>query len=555
MFAQLELRVASGDAHDTNRREEPMRIVHWPLLLVPLQGSATAPPAVRGPAIQQNLGTHHYAVNASPEAQRYFDQGLRLFWAFNHAEAIRSFREGERIDSTCAMCAFGIALALGPNINAAMSPAASESALVAARRARARATDTTEIRLIDALAMRYASADTAQRARLDTAYARALRRVVASSPKDLEVRAWYVDAMMNLTPWNYWEPDGAPRPGTRTILAHLDTILAANPVHPGGCHLFIHAVEARFASRAIRCAEQLAASMPGAGHLVHMPAHVYIRVGRYADAIEANRHAMHADQATLDLPGAVKRGTYASSYVPHNKHFLSFAASMMGASQLAIGPAFEAAEDVDPKVAAALPWVEAITPVGLLTLVTFGQWDRILAEPAPPPDQRFATGMAFYARGIAFAAKRRWAEANAALDSVGRIAFVFPPGDNKTALLIAERALAGEIELRRGQLAAAIRSFQSAVLLEDGMLYSEPPVWYYPMRHSLGKALVLAGRFREAESVYRKDLERFPENGWSLYGLTQALKGQGRLAEARATLARFDRAWSRADVQITASRF
>lgn len=228
---------------------------------------------------------------------------------------------------------------------------------------------------------------------------------------------------------------------------------------------------------------------------------------------------------------------------------------MMGASELAIEHAYDAVSSVDPKTAAELPWVEAITPITYWTLVTFGQWDRLLAEPAPPADQRFATGMAFYARGVAFAAKRRWAEANAALDSVGRIAFSFPNGDNKTALLIAERALAGEIDLRRNLLSSAIRSFQSAVILEDTMLCSEPPVWYYPMRQSLGKAMVLAGRFREAESVYRKDLERFPDNGWSLYGLVQALKGQGRIALAQAALARFNRAWSGADVTLTASRF
>lgn len=532
-----------------------MRFFHSTLLLAALQGPALMPAAAQAPAIQENLGAHHFAVNASPDAQRYFDQGLRLFWGFNHADAIRSFREGERTDSSCAMCAFGIALALGPNINAPMTASAADSALVAVRRARLRATNAGEIELIDALTERYTAAEPAQRARLDSAYAKALRRVVAATPSNLEARAWYADAMMNLSPWNYWNNDGTPRPGTRTVLAQLDTVLRANPDHPGACHLYIHAVEAKYPARAIRCAERLAALMPGAGHIVHMPAHIYIRVGRYADAIELNRHALHADHALLDGPGATKRGLYPSGYYPHNHHFLSFAASMMGASQLAITHAFEAAAGVDPAVAAEVPWVEAIMPIGYWTLVTFGQWDRILAEPTPAPDQRFATGMAFYARGIAFAAKRRWAEANAALDSVARIAARFADGDNKTALLIAERALAGEIELRRGAHGAAIRSFQSAVILEDGMLYGEPPVWYYPMRHSLGKALVLAGRYQEAENVYRRDLERFPENGWSLFGLSQALKGSGKPREAQEVLARFHRAWAKADVKLTASRF
>lgn len=532
-----------------------MRFIHVPVLLAALQGSALASAVAQAPTIQENLGAHHYVVNASPKAQRYFDQGLRLLWGFNHAEAIRSFREGERLDSTCAMCAFGMAYAYGPNINASMVPGGADSAAAAVKRAKTRATDAGEKALIEALAERYTSTDPAQRAALDSAFARAMRRVVAADPKNLEARVWYADAMMNLSPWNYWNTDATPRPGTRTILAQLDTVLKANPDHPGGCHLYIHAVEAKYPARAVRCAERLASLMPGAGHIVHMPAHIYIRVGRYADAVETNKHAVHADHALLEGPGASKPKLYASSYYPHNHHFLAFAASMMGASQLAIDHAFKAAQAVDLSIAAELPWVEAILPVGYQTLVTFGQWDRILAEPAPPRDQRFATGMALYARGMAFAAKRRWAEANAALDSVGRIASAFPNGDNKTALMIAERALAGDIDLRKGAYSAAIRSLQSAVALEDGMLYNEPPVWYYPMRQSLGKAFLEAGRYKEAEEVYRRDLDRFPENGWSLFGLAQALDGGGKKRESKAVRDRFARAWAKADVKLTASRF
>ena len=533
-----------------------MRFVYVPLILIGLEGSAPAlaPIGAQRPAMQENLGTHHYSVNASPAAQRYFDQGLRLFWAFNHAEAIRSFHEAERLDSTCAMCAFGVALAYGPNINAPMTRLAADSALAASKRAQWRASDPNEVELIDALAERYASTDSTLRARQDTAYMRAMRRVVAREPRNLEARVLFADALMNLSPWNYWYSDGSMRPGTRTVLEQLDTVLKADPDHPGACHLYIHAVEARYPERAVHCAERLASLMPGAGHLVHMPAHVYIRVGRYADAAEANRRAAHIDHVSFDAPGAVRRGIYPSGYMPHNHHFLSFAASMMGASQLAIDQAFQAAADVDPAVAADLPWVEAIMPIGYQTLVTFAQWDRILAEPPPPVEHQFALGMSFYARGVAFAAKKRWAESNAALDSVGRIASAFPKGDNKSALLIAERALEGEIDMRRGSMSAAVRSFQSAVILEDGTPYNEPPIWYYPMRHSLGKALILSGRFVEAEEVYRRDLERFPENGWSLYGLAQALKGRGKLSEAGQVLDRFNRAWAKADIKIDGSR-
>lgn len=520
---------------------------------------ALATPAMRGQAqtvvLRDNLGTHHYPVNASPEAQRYFDQGLRLFWAFNHAEAVRSFAEGERLDPACAMCAWGVALALGPNINVAMPSSAGDSARVAIARAAALATRPDEQRMIEALRARYGTGAGEARVALDTAYAVAMREVVRQAPDDAEARALLADALMNLSPWNYWKEDGRPRPATKEILRQLDEVLAMNPDHPGGCHLLIHAVEARDPRRAIHCAERLAALMPGAGHLVHMPAHIYIRVGRYADAVRTNEHALHADATTLDGPGAIKRGVYANGLHPHNHHFLAFAATMMGSSMLAIDHARHAARGLDPAVAAEIPWIEAITPITYWTLVTFGEWDRVLAEPLPPSGQRYAMGMALYARGVAFAAKRRWAEARAALDSVRRIAKVHPEGENKIALRIGALALEGEIAMRMGAHHDAVGLFTKAVALEDALPYTEPPAWYYPMRHSLGKALLKAGRFSDAERVYAEDLARFPENGWSLYGMVQALKGMRRTPEARRFLERYNRAWANADVRLAYSRF
>ncbi len=451
------------------------------------------------------------------------------------------------------MCAFGIALASGPNINAPVADLDTARASVA--RARRLVNNPDELRLIEALAARYAASDPANRVSDDSAYAHALGRIVEQAPNNLEAKTLYADALMNLSPWNYWNSDGSPRHGTRTILNQLESVLLANRNHPGACHLYIHAVEAKHPRRAVECAERLAALMPGVGHVVHMPAHIYIRVGRYADAVAINEHAVHADKSFMDGPHAVRRGIYASGYYPHSHHFLSFAAAMMGASELAINHAFKAAAGVDAAVAEQISWIETITPIGFQTLVTFGEWDRILAEQLPSPSMRFATGMAYYARGVAFAAKGRWAEADAARDSVARAAKVVAEGDNRTAMLIAELALGGEIALRRGRADAAIQSFQQAAVLEDAMPYNEPPVWYYPIRHSLGKALLSAGRFAEAERAYEEDLERFPENGWSLYGLVKALKGQHRQPEANAVLARFNKAWVAADVQLRGSRF
>ncbi|NNG14853.1 MAG: tetratricopeptide repeat protein, partial [Gemmatimonadales bacterium] len=306
---------------------------------------------------------------------------------------------------------------------------------------------------------------------------------------------------------------------------------------------------------AVACAERLAALMPGAGHIVHMPGHIYIRVGRYQDAVEANKHAVHADESYLEGPLVTKRGIYPQGYYPHNYHFMSFAASMAGNSETAIYAARQVAEKVGPDVAREIEWLEAITPVVHWTLVTFGRWDEVLAEPLPPSDLRFTTGQAYYARGIAHAAKSRWDEAQAALDSLTAIAENFVEGDNKTALEIARHAVVGEMALRRDQADAAVQHFRAAVELESGLTYNEPPTWYYPMRQSLGKALIAAGLAPEAERVYQEDLRRFPENGWSLYGLAECLDMQGKSDEAEAVRVRLAEAWKHADVELIASRF
>ncbi|HEU4827984.1 MAG TPA: hypothetical protein VFT04_02200 [Gemmatimonadales bacterium] len=519
---------------------------------------AVEPEDTAGVPLYRNLGSHGYGVMTQDAlAQQYFDQGLRLFYGFNHGEAVRAFLEGERIDSSCAMCAWGAALALGPNINAGMEPEAGRVAYAAVRRALARAdrVPPRERALIQALAERYAADPGAPRAALDSAYADAMTGVAARFPNDTEVQVLHADALMNLSPWNYWTAAGEPRPATPLILERLERALAANADHPGACHLFIHAVEASDPARAVPCAERLAALMPGAGHIVHMPGHIYVRVGRYLEAMEANRHALHADESYLEGPAASRRGIYAQGYYPHNHHFLSFAASMAGVSATAIDAARQTARTVGPELARSTPWLENVTPVVFTTLVTFGRWNDVLAEPLPPADLRYATGMAYYARGVAFAAKRRWAEAQASLDTVRAIAGSFPAGDNQTALRIAVEALNGEIALGRGRLPAAISAFRAAVALEDGIAYTEPPTWYYPMRHSLGKALLAAKRPLEAQQVYEEDLVRFPENGWSLRGLVLALEAQRKVGAARVARERLQRAWAGADVELVGSRF
>jgi hypothetical protein len=407
--------------------------------------------------------------------------------------------------------------------------------------------------MIAALRLRYDPAS--PRAVADSAWATAIGTVADRYPTDPELQALAAEALMDLSPWRYWERDGTPRPVTPTILARLEGVIARDSSHPGACHLFIHAVEATQPVRAVPCAERLAALMPGAGHLVHMPGHIYIRVGRYGDAIAANEHAVHADQHYFDGGAGTKEGMYALAYYPHNWHFMSFAASLAGRRKVALMSARKVSESVGYEIARKAPWVEAVTPIVYWTLVTFGRWDEILSEPLPPADLRYTTGMAYYARGVAFAARNRWAEARAAMDSVETVAAAMPAGENQVAMRIAGRMVAGEIALRQGRTADAVRWFRMATTLEDGMSYIEPPTWYFPVRHSLGKALLAAGNAVEAEQVYREDLGRFPENGWALFGLQQSLTRQGKHAEAARVAARFERAWAGADVVLTASRF
>jgi tetratricopeptide (TPR) repeat protein len=504
-----------------------------------------------------DLGSHHKRIaTKTSAAQQYFDQGLRLVYGFNHAEAIRSFTRATELDPTCAMCYWGIALAYGPHVNAPMDSASGVAAYAAVQKALSLKSHATapERAYIDALAQRYEADPPADRARLDTLYSRAMGQIANTYPKDLDAATLYAESLMDLRPWNYWRPDGTPYPGTKDIVQQLERVLTRNPNHPGACHYYIHAVEAVNPKAAVPCAERLARLMPGAGHMVHMPAHIYIRVGRWNDAVQANHHAIHADEAFID--GQRPMGVYPLAYYPHNIHFVAFASTMAGRSAQALEAARTLTSKVNLDAARQVGMLQEMLPYHALTLTTFGKWDEVLAAPLPPEDIRFSYAMASYARGVAHAAKGEWEEAQAALGTVTAADAATSEGaEGKTALSIAVHALSGEIATRRGDLEAGITHFREAAKIEDGGLYFEPPKWYYPIRHSLGAALVKAGHHAEADKVYREDLQRFPENGWSLFGLAQALRVQGKNTEAAATEARFRRAWADTDVTLTASRF
>jgi len=525
---------------------------HSALLLLVLAGctrQADAPVATE--AIIEGLGNHHFAVTAKPEAQRLFDQGLRLAYGFNHPEAERSFRAAAALDPNCAMCWWGVALVLGPNINLPMDPAAAAPAWEALSKARAAAPRVSgrERAYIEALAARYADPAPASRAALDSAYSRAMAKVAQQFPTDNDAQVLYAESLMDLSPWNYWDAQGNPNPGMEPLVPILEQAIATDSMNPGACHYFIHAVEKVKPALAVPCAERLAALMPAAGHLVHMPAHIYARVGRYNDAVDANVHAVHADQAFIaDRPG--QQTFYTAAYYPHNYHFLAFAAALAGRSQEAIAAATAASAHTPVDVALLAVEAEYVVPAQFVYLAEYSRWDDILALTVPPDTLHAARGMALYARGSALAAKGRGAEAAATLDTVQSLAKAEPAGVRKLLLEISAALLEGNIAQQGGNTAKAISAYQRAVAAEDSLPYMEPAFWHHPTRLALGAALLEARRAKEAAAVYRAALLQYPESGEALYGLSKSLAASGGKAEAAELQPRITAAWSKADVPL-----
>lgn len=522
-----------------------------------------------GAPLFEGMGDYHRSITTSdPGAQRYFNQGMVLAFGFNHAEAIRSFRAAQTLDDQCAMCYWGEALATGPNINvtskgkAIMSPEERVAAYAAVQKAIELKENATQIErdLIDALAVRYNGDPETERDPLDRAYAQALRQVVANYPDDDDAAAMFAEAWMNTMPWNYWAEDGQPRPETVEVIEALESILERSPRHPLAPHLYIHAVEASSnPGRAEAAADILANLVPGAGHLVHMPAHIYWRVGRYHDASEANVRAAAVDEEYIAQCNA--QGFYPALYYPHNIHFLWAASTMEGRSAVAIEAARKVAENVRLEQIEQFPTVEFFKTIPILALTQFGRWDAILQEPEPPENLDYSNAIWHYARGTALIKKDDIEGAlahRAALvslkDSV-QMSFLDSADYPASVLLhIADELLMGDVAMARGELDAATEHFRLAVTAQDGLPYMEPPFWYYPTRQSLGMSLLKEGRYADAEAVYRKDLEGYPRNGWSMFGLIQSLEAQEKMDEAETVRQVFDQVWSRADVELTGSR-
>ena len=518
-----------------------------------------------------NLGSHHHQITTSSElAQRYFDEGLILTYGFNHAEAIRLFRDAIRVDSSCAMCYWGIALALGPNINAPMDDSAVPEALAALEKAQelAPAATPAEQAYIKALATRYSADPAADRVELDMAYANAMRDLAAQYPDDLDALTLFGEAVMDLSPWQYWTLDGQATKYTPEIVAVLEAVLARDPNHPGANHYYIHAVEAsKSPDRALPSAQRLETLVPGAGHLTHMPSHVYWRVGQYPDAGRVNETAIEVDEATFrrGVFGADQgsHGFYSMSYYPHNVHFLFAASHMQGRSELAMTAARKLVSVIPEPAYREVPALEDFRPMPLFAMVRFGEWSEILAEPRPADDLQYTTGIWHWARGLAYLRQGDIAAAEREHEQVAIISQTdamreqslasFPKAS--TLLEIATLVLEGEIEAARGNTPGAVERFVAAVQIQDGLAYIEPPAWFYPVRHNLGAVLLEAGRAAEAEAVYRDDLSQYPNNGWSLLGLAKSLELQGKAGEAQAAQQQFAEAWKHADVAPAGSRY
>src|SRR6266478_4235031 len=496
---------------------------------------------------------HHPVTTNSTLAQRFFDQGLTFAYAFNHDEAAGSFKEAARLDPNMAMAYWGIALSLGPNINLPQDTDRGKAAYEAIQKAQSlEAGASDEERLyIDALTKRYAS-DGKMNDDLQQAYARAMRDVAHRNPDDPDAGALFAESMMDLHPWKLWNADGTAAPGTDEIVATLEGVIAKRPDHIGANHYYIHAVEAsNDPGRALASADKLGKLVPAAGHLVHMPSHIYFRTGDYDASADANSRAIKQDR--LYIRARNPTGAYPMMYYPHNILFLWASYMMEGNSKGAAKASDEIEAAIPVATVRQMPMAES--PSRYFTEARFGRWDAILKEPAPPADLTYTTGIWHYARGLALVAKGRLDAAKKEHDQLEAIATAMPDdrivgfNSGKKLLGLGSATLAGRIESAEGHHDDAVKSLRDAVAIQDSLNYEEPPIWYYPVRETLGMELIADGKNADAEQVFRDDLKQYPENGWSLNGLAICLRARNASDETATVEDRFKKAWAHADVQ------
>jgi tetratricopeptide (TPR) repeat protein len=513
-----------------------------------------------------NLGTNHFPITTNSEiAQRYFDQGIILAYGFNHEEAFRSFKEVARLDTGCAMAYWGMAYVLGPNINLPMDAGVVHTAYEAVQKAISLLDNETqrEKDYIMALAERYSAEIQEDRASLDQAYSDALRILISKYPDDPDAAAMFAESIMDCHPWDYWLKDGTAQPWTPEILTVLENVLDRKPDHHGANHLYIHAVEAsKNPQRGLPSADRLRFLAPGAGHLVHMPAHIYIRTGNYHEATLANIRAVKSDEEYITQCN--QQGFYPISYYPHNYHFLWATATLEGDSKTAIDAAIRTSH-LSPDLLMDLCGYQTLqhyAAVLLYAYVTFGKWDEILNYIQPQDQRPYLQAVWHYARSMAYLGTDNLEKAKVEVEKLKNmrnnkeIEELSIWGINPAGLLIkiAYEVSKGEIEAKKGNYDLAISHLKKSVELEDQLRYDEPPTWFYPCRQNLGAVLIEAGKYKEAEIVYLENLEELPENGWGLFGLYQSLIKQGRSDEATVVEKRFTEAWKYSDIKLKSSR-
>jgi tetratricopeptide (TPR) repeat protein len=502
---------------------------------------------------------HHPISTSSPEAQRYFDQGLTLIFAFNHDEAVRSFRRAAELDPKAAMPWWGISNALGPNYNDPADPAREKAAFDALQKAKSLAASAPENEraYIDALAPRYSDDPNADVKKLAVAYAKSMGEFAKKYPDDPDAATIYAESMMDIRPWGLWHLDGTPAEGTLEIISVLESVLARFPNHVGANHYYIHAVEASpHAAWGLASADRLGTLVPNAGHLVHMPSHIYARVGDFQAAETSNEAASAVDIAYIIGTGA--QGMYPAMYYSHNLHFLAYAAMQAGRYGAACNAAGELAENIHGRAQGMPPsMTEGFLTYPVLARVRFRKWQEILAIPAPDSKIPMLVTISHFARGMAFASTGKFSEAEtertAFASGVAQVpaSQMFGFDSAKTVLQIPAGILDAQIAEAGGARKSAIESLKKAVTVQDGLAYNEPPDWYYPVRETLGGVLLRDGQPAEAEKVFRDDLERNPRNGRSLFGLWQSLKAQNKTADAEWARREFEAAWKDADTQLS----
>ena len=532
------------------------------VFLAGLSGCSEEKPATAGAKLFEGIDTYSKQITTdSDEAQKLFNQGLVFLYGFNHDEATRSFKAAATHDPKAAMPWWGVAYAAGMNIN---DPELTEERWrighEAAQKAVALLDDESPLEraLVDAVAQRYTWPAPAEQRPYDEAYAAAMEKVHEKFSDDPDVACLYAESLMDLQPWDYWTIELEPKGRNTEFISALEGVLARHPDHPGGTHFYIHAMEAGPSpEKAVPYAEKLEARVPGAGHLVHMPSHIYARVGRYGDAVDANVRAVQADRDYFAKAG--EQGMY-FIYYAHNQHFLAYASMMEARYEPALKAARELEADMPDEVLRELGWlVEGLMPTNYHVMIRFGKWNDILAEPLPPEHRLVTRAVHYYARGIALSVQDRTDEARLEIANFEKAVAKVPEDwwifNNRMhdVLPIAMAMLEGETAYREGRLEEAWAALRRGIEAEDKLIYDEPPAWMLPVRHSMGALLMEAGEFAEAEKLYREDQVRHPGNGWTLLGLRQALEAQGRSDEGAQYAAALKTAWKRVEKRPTSS--